>query len=149
MGRVSTCQKNCNTIDLRTAQVNNMPIDVITTITQTVFKRGQEVDNPLISKSLVGIFSCNDNALWDSGIWHPVGFSALGGWAFSQWYHSMTDGALQIFHLWCVLCGGPSLPGWDWLFVCCRNKVFWIKDYIVTADALVPWHQGICCNNIM
>ena len=23
MGRVSTCQKNCNTIDLRRAQVNN------------------------------------------------------------------------------------------------------------------------------
>ena len=23
MGRVSTCQKNCNTIDLRGAQVNN------------------------------------------------------------------------------------------------------------------------------
>ena len=26
MGRVSTCQKNCNTIDLRRAQVNQMGI---------------------------------------------------------------------------------------------------------------------------
>ena len=25
MGRVSTCQKNCNTIDLRRAQVNDWP----------------------------------------------------------------------------------------------------------------------------
>ena len=30
MGRVSTCQKNCNTIDLRRAQVNNYrPISLL------------------------------------------------------------------------------------------------------------------------
>ena len=28
MGRVSTCQKNCNTIDLRRAQVNKVDISV-------------------------------------------------------------------------------------------------------------------------
>ena len=31
MGRVSTCQKNCNTIDLRRAQVKKKDADVIVT----------------------------------------------------------------------------------------------------------------------
>ena len=31
MGRVSTCQKNCNTIDLRRAQVNYSVVHIVTT----------------------------------------------------------------------------------------------------------------------
>ena len=29
MGRVSTCQKNCNTIDLRGAQVNQVDVNIM------------------------------------------------------------------------------------------------------------------------